>query len=380
MRHRDSRFNHIIENWTFADATERLALVDALTEDIGKVAFQQSDNTYWRLIAIDPPIWVAVGGNGTPVLTGVGNPDNSLGVNGQLYINEANGDIWTKISGAWQFYGANAYRIQGVKVDNSAATTAPALNDVLTYDPTLFGGTGGWKAGPVVGGGGGGGGGGGFVSPPVSNDSAGTAGDQAYDADGYYLCVATNTWLKFIGTKVFGTFNRTYVSDGDTNGLFYFLGTKNGTVSFVNPFLTAAGTNAWSNPFSGIIMSVSGFLGGQSDPPAITDRVGSHVHVSGSGHWVQWSFGNTSLVVTRWNLQNRDNSADGASSVICEGSNDGASWTALNTNAARPATANVWAGGVVSNPTAWKFVRIRQTADVDYFTIGEIELYGTFKL
>lgn len=60
-RHRDTRLNHIIENWTFVDQTEREALSDALPEDIGKVAFQESDNTYWRLTNDSPLTWVAIG-------------------------------------------------------------------------------------------------------------------------------------------------------------------------------------------------------------------------------------------------------------------------------------------------------------------------------
>lgn len=63
MRHRDARLNHIIENWTFPTAGDRLALADATIDDIGKVAFQESDNTYWRLTAIDPT-WVQIGGGG----------------------------------------------------------------------------------------------------------------------------------------------------------------------------------------------------------------------------------------------------------------------------------------------------------------------------
>jgi hypothetical protein len=98
---------------------------------------------------------------------------------------------------------------------------------------------------------------------------------------------------------------------------------------------------------SSIVMSVSGYLGGQTDPPGITDRAVSHVHVSSTGHWVKWDFGvNGSMVVTYWNLQNRDNSADGATSVSCEGSNDGTTWVLLNQNTARSAAINVWAGGV----------------------------------
>lgn len=53
--------------WTFADATARAAATDPLTSaayasaDLGKLAFQSSDTTFWRLATISPT-WTAVGG------------------------------------------------------------------------------------------------------------------------------------------------------------------------------------------------------------------------------------------------------------------------------------------------------------------------------
>lgn len=64
MKHQDLRKIHLLENWTFADAAARAALVGALPEDIGKIAFQQSDKTYWRLDLDAPLTWVQVGGGG----------------------------------------------------------------------------------------------------------------------------------------------------------------------------------------------------------------------------------------------------------------------------------------------------------------------------
>lgn len=172
----------------------------------------------------------------------------------------------------------------------------------------------------------------------------------------------------------------TYASDGDTNGILYFIGQNFGAGSWTNPFpASGASGNNFTSPFgTSVIMSVSGYLAGQTDPPGITDRAASHVHVSSSGHWFKFDFGPTGcLVVTKWNLQNRDNFDDGATNVACEGSNNNSTWTLLNQNAARSATRNVWAGGTVSDTTAWRYVRIRKVVDTDYFTIGEVELYGT---
>jgi hypothetical protein len=172
----------------------------------------------------------------------------------------------------------------------------------------------------------------------------------------------------------------TYVSDGDTNGVLYFIGRNLGTTTWTNPFpASGMSGNVITSPFGTAIKeSFSGYLAGQTDPFGIADRAASHVHINATGHWVKYDFGPTGcLVVTKWNLQNRDNFDDGATNVICEGSNDNTSWTSLNQNSSRSATRNVWAGGTVSDTTGWRYVRIRKVVDTDYFTIGEIELYGT---
>ena len=39
------------------------------------------------------------------------------------------------------------------------------------------------------------------VPPPVSSSSAGTAGQIAYDSSHFYVCIATNTWVKFSNTS-----------------------------------------------------------------------------------------------------------------------------------------------------------------------------------
>lgn len=45
-------------------------------------------------------------------------------------------------------------------------------------------------------GGGGGSGGVVWVTPPTSDTSPGTAGQVAYDGSYFYVCVATNTWVR----------------------------------------------------------------------------------------------------------------------------------------------------------------------------------------
>ena len=61
--HGNSRDLHRLENWVYANAALRNAATGFVIGDIGKVAFQQSDNTYWRLIATTPT-WIQIGGSG----------------------------------------------------------------------------------------------------------------------------------------------------------------------------------------------------------------------------------------------------------------------------------------------------------------------------
>jgi hypothetical protein len=86
-------------------------------------------------------------GAGAVTLHGSGNPASGLGSDGQLYINEQQGDLWLKISGTWTLYGANAYYFQG----KAFLTIAPNNGDVITYDSSLSGGVGAWKGAAPVG-------------------------------------------------------------------------------------------------------------------------------------------------------------------------------------------------------------------------------------
>lgn len=56
---------HVPVNWNYANATARLADTTPVTADIGKLAFQISDDTLWRLKSLGSPnVWTAVGGGG----------------------------------------------------------------------------------------------------------------------------------------------------------------------------------------------------------------------------------------------------------------------------------------------------------------------------
>ncbi len=77
--HRHQEDNHRMESWVYADEAARTAASGFTADDIGRVAYQEDDGTYWRLTDESPVTWVQVGGgllaveevDGTPSVSGV---------------------------------------------------------------------------------------------------------------------------------------------------------------------------------------------------------------------------------------------------------------------------------------------------------------------
>jgi hypothetical protein len=64
MRHQDLTANHIIESWTYANAAARTAATGFVLGDIGRIAYQQDNGTYWRLTGSLPVVtWAALQNN-----------------------------------------------------------------------------------------------------------------------------------------------------------------------------------------------------------------------------------------------------------------------------------------------------------------------------
>lgn len=60
--------NHRLEAWTFADATARAAFTGydlPLVADVGRVAYQADNGSYWRLSSASPITWQMVSGQKT---------------------------------------------------------------------------------------------------------------------------------------------------------------------------------------------------------------------------------------------------------------------------------------------------------------------------
>lgn len=58
-------FSGIIESFTYANAADRVGAVGLVPGDVGKIAFQSDDSSYWRLTDDSPVTWVQIGGGGS---------------------------------------------------------------------------------------------------------------------------------------------------------------------------------------------------------------------------------------------------------------------------------------------------------------------------
>ncbi len=63
--------NHIVHSFEYADAAARTAATGFISADVGRVARQLSDSTFWVLTSISPVTWVQVGGGGIAFGAGV---------------------------------------------------------------------------------------------------------------------------------------------------------------------------------------------------------------------------------------------------------------------------------------------------------------------
>jgi hypothetical protein len=189
-------------------------------------------------------------------------------------------------------------------------------------------------------------------------------------------------WKSGGATFSHGTSTRTYSSDGDSNGVCYFIGTN-------------YSVGGWTNPQSvslPVTVTASGILGGSEEQPiALTDRVASHVYTTNvANSWFKFDFGNyggtaRTLVVTAYTFRSRTGfTGDFPTQWKLEGSNDNSSWTVIDgPRSVSITTQNQWlTTAVAGQVTGYRYLKWTSTAastgSNNYFVSGEMEFYGTF--
>ncbi len=232
--------------------------------------------------------------------------------------------------------------------------------------------------------GGGGGGGISFVTYPASNTASGTAGEMAINSTKTKLavCVASNDWRAANLSLPYTIL--TYASNGDTNGILYWLGTSKGTLG-------------WSNPnVSGncVIVNTALSFGSSSD---LSNRASNDWNTQNiANSMVGVDFGPfAALICNKYTIRNRVSASSeslrnwklqGTNSVASNTVTDWnlATWTDIDTRTA-DATLNandVWGAWTVSGtPAAYRYLRILQngvnSSGTNYLCMGEFEFYGS---
>lgn len=256
---------------------------------------------------------------------------------------------------------------------SDATITSPSNGQLLTYNST----SSKWVNAPP----------GAFAwnAVPASEFDTGTAGQMAYDINYLYVCVATNTWKRTaLSAYTGGTLTLTYSSDGDANGAMYFAGTN-------------YGLTAWTNPHTaGYVTIVNTTLAGGATADFVdrTANLGTFLaNTANDFVGVDLGSGRT-LTPTKYSIRNRADDAtnlprnwklQGTNAVSADTSSGFASatWTDLDTQTSNATitAASGWASCTVTGAGAYRYLRVIQTglnsSGANYFTIAEVEFYGT---
>ncbi|MEH2139898.1 discoidin domain-containing protein [Nostoc sp.] len=167
--------------------------------------------------------------------------------------------------------------------------------------------------------------------------------------------------------------SKTYVSVGDNNGIFYFIGTSEDTSSWVNP------------TSNGLIIQSSSI--GSGSVNSLVDRSNSSFYTnSDPNSFVSFFLGGTrQLKCNYYTIKTRADSSDYyPRNWNLQGSNDGSTWVDLDiqiNNTALNST-NQWLALPVSSDVAYSYFRIYTTGDNSagyrHLVLGEVELYGKY--
>jgi hypothetical protein len=193
-----------------------------------------------------------------------------------------------------------------------------------------------------------------------------------------YLTVSE---IEFYGVFRWGLVELVYDSDGDDQGLFYFLGTNRGT----------AVEDLWVNPSTIDLLTIEQ-TGSSFDPKEATvDRVANNAG-TGNVSPSDWTFilpENETLLITKYSVEAPTpyNSSQ-PNEWELQGSNDGTTWDVLDFVAATgwdDTSSGAWlTRDVTGVTTPYNRFRLHMSGPNQYggntfFLIGELELYGTYR-
>lgn len=194
-------------------------------------------------------------------------------------------------------------------------------------------------------------------------------------SDGAYKSILASDLKAYFGGSGGGssaTKNLTFSADGDSNGVFYYIG-------------TALGTTTWNNPAgSSVIITPSST--GYGNANSLTGRASSDFWTNNiAGSYIIFSLGSHKLNLNHYTLQTRGTNSDYyPQDWQINGSNDGTTWTTLDTrNGYTGFTSTAqWADFALTPSIPYSYFQIIETGNdssgSEYLCLGQVELYGEF--
>lgn len=174
----------------------------------------------------------------------------------------------------------------------------------------------------------------------------------------------------------------TWTADGDTNGLFYYLGTHPWTVPVpqVAGATTATGSRVALNASgtNGSTLSV-GYAVSRGSTGAAGDAWGT---LNAANQYIMADFLDRTFAPTMLSMRHYNEAGYSIINFVVEGSADNAAWTTLLTVNADPgAAAFAWRHWAIVGAAAYRYLRVRQTGlnagGTNVFDLAELEWYGT---
>lgn len=164
----------------------------------------------------------------------------------------------------------------------------------------------------------------------------------------------------------------TYVSDGDTNGLFYWIGTKEGTQSWSNPIATHLIYANMSSQYDSSHFHPEYLFDRQVNDDIATANIPNSFY--------QIDLVNIAFQPNYYSIRARNYNANNPQSWNLLGSVDTTSWDVLDTVTNNPLSQNQWCSRPVSTNKSYYYFRIVQTglstSGDNIFCVGEFEIYG----
>ncbi|MEH1771702.1 hypothetical protein, partial [Nostoc sp.] len=165
----------------------------------------------------------------------------------------------------------------------------------------------------------------------------------------------------------------TFTSNGDSEGLFYYLG-------------TSGLTTTWSNPVAGSSLIVTASTTEGGTVASLSDRIASEWYSNiAANNWVKYQITTGKLICNHYSIRSRSNNVDYyPRNWQLQGSNDGTNWAVLDeqVNNTDISSVSQWLSLPVTPTTAYSYFRLLQngidSSGVGYLCLGEVELYGEY--